>query len=694
MPRRTRETSNSVKPNLSSLEAIAYQSVAKAGYQHPRRARKPHQKDSNIVAWSEAVNSIKSSDPELHRGILQDIGRNGSDEGGSAIDQPLTSANQDVSDSRLSPQVPLLDRTTCSQHDNARVLSPSSRSSGSAYDTEDRSEQSPHSDRLNGLDGDANQAVRATESRTLQGVHSGGPPQIPGPLVETHDTKPFLCMEPDCAHVDERGFFTQSDLVEHVKLSHPTNEALHRLRGRVDSYLLRQRGEFKPLFMPHVEITDGDGPVVKQKDTDSISLARVNNTYPSSPKGRFSPGSDHVGSLDLPGMSGTTIPTPITDVPSLAASHTSNIITRPANTATIQEATTPHTLSENQQESLDIDGLIADEFGIGQVPSPSPSPEEHTGTENTEEMEVHGPLPKDMVSSPPGQRSTARPKTSLPSSIPNSQSSAGDELPSSISRSSRRWRGTPDDPIRNDIARSGDTRDHASPSKISTPSILPPRIVHPILTPQNVNTPAGKRPRKPVTPINYDSEEMDELSLASDGFVLLSSRPRTTKTPLDASLPIKPEDSPVPSRTMSGTPSRKRRLDLIEGSDEVDELMGDEPEFSLSITRPVARSRPQVRDEPAEPSMGRSFSKRSKLKFKSTLQNDWEPSNKDMSPSERRPPKDRSSRGNGTRVQARLLGSSPTGHTDREPNVRDEIADSEPDSSMVLSSSARAIGFQ
>lgn len=99
-------------------------------------------------------------------------------------------------------------------------------------------------------------------------------------------------------------------------------------------------------------------------------------------------------------------------------------------------------------------------------------------------------------------------------------------------------------------------------------------VAPPLITPL-----AKKRLQKPIHRDDLDTEDLDELSLGADDFVLISSRPRSRPQPMiESHAHVKREHDIIPS---SELPIRKRRSSALD-SDEIDELATDEPQCGRS----------------------------------------------------------------------------------------------------------------
>lgn len=110
------------------------------------------------------------------------------------------------------------------------------------------------------------------------------------------------------------------------------------------------------------------------------------------------------------------------------------------------------------------------------------------------------------------------------------------------------------------------------------PSALPDKGPSPP-SKQPFTTPAPRaKPRKSMLRDVLDSEDFDELSLAEDGFILLSSRPRSATLPKSA-LPIRMKREKPENQDGGAASSKKRSFDKVP-DDEIDELGEDGPTVS------------------------------------------------------------------------------------------------------------------
>lgn len=146
-------------------------------------------------------------------------------------------------------------------------------------------------------------------------------------LLRDHHTTPFPCGEDDCLQKGERGYFTQNDLVKHVKAAHPDVEALDRLRGRVDSTLLGEDNERVCIDLTR-ESPESERKVSIEKEFDFLRTSNLpsNSTILSS-----SPGPDRTVTPVTFGdrlAGGASNSTPLTSFSSLAVNRSSVTVQR------------------------------------------------------------------------------------------------------------------------------------------------------------------------------------------------------------------------------------------------------------------------------------------------------------------------------------------------------------------------------
>jgi hypothetical protein len=169
----------------------------------------------------------------------------------------------------------------------------------------------------------------------------------------------------------------------------------------------------------------------------------------------------------------------------------------------------------------------------------------------------------------------------LQASIPDSQSSLGDRPSSSRQPDFTGYALTQ---ARIPQQNFHQERVNQSGSRYTAASLMPPpsKPQKPIEQPRPV-TPSKKRmPRKSTTSNIFDMDDADELSLGSEGFVLLSARTKAMKTPLELPIHIKREDTVDIPEVQPSTTTRKRKLQDFQADEDLDELMVEGPDFSVS----------------------------------------------------------------------------------------------------------------
>jgi hypothetical protein len=213
-----------------------------------------------------------------------------------------------------------------------------------------------------------------------------------------------------------------------------------------------------------------------------------------------------------------------------------------------------------------------------------------------EEMEImHGRHHRELVSPPITQNTSPRLRRSLQASIPDSQSSIGDRPSTSRQPEFTGYTITqammPQQTF--DQEKVNGSGSQSTPSYLMPPPSKPQK---PIQQPQPVTPSKERKSRKSATSNIFDMDDADELSLGSEGFVLLSARTKTTKTPLELPVHIKREGTVDIMDVRPSTVTRKRKLQDFQESDELDELIADEPDFSVSKLGPSSKA-PNIKAE-------------------------------------------------------------------------------------------------
>jgi hypothetical protein len=255
--------------------------------ERPSRIRKPAQRDSRIISWSEAVDTIQSLDPVLHAEMLKDTrmmkASNLSFDYSGSMSNPTKSfsANEPRVNQSARGHQPINSGRTFHE-----FVEPENHPDYTAVEASPPPEETkvrapcPHADcrpydtiryRLQRLD---------NEDLSEMCLH----------LFRVHHTTPFPCGELGCKRKGEDGFFMQADLVKHVRLEHPNAGALQRLRGRVDPELL-DRNSGPPKSIGSVALNDR--PVSRARDSDFMSPSKRNDRRITASSRPFSSSSDH-----------------------------------------------------------------------------------------------------------------------------------------------------------------------------------------------------------------------------------------------------------------------------------------------------------------------------------------------------------------------------------------------------------------
>jgi hypothetical protein len=286
--------------------------------ERPSRMRKPAQRDSRIISWSEAVDTIQSLDPVLPAGMLEDTRRMKASN--LSFDYQGSTSNPRKSFSVNLPRV----------NESADGYQP--RNFGRTFSDFVEPESHPDSMAVEASPSPEETKVRApcphadcrpygTIMYRLQRLDNEDLSEMCLHLFRVHHTTPFPCGELVCKRKGEDGFFMQVDLVKHVRLEHPNAGALQRLRGRVDSELL-DRSSRPPKNMSSIPLNDR--PVSRARDSDFMSPSKQNDRRITSSSRPFSSSSDHDHTpRGTTSMVGPSASTPMTSVSSLKVNHSS-----------------------------------------------------------------------------------------------------------------------------------------------------------------------------------------------------------------------------------------------------------------------------------------------------------------------------------------------------------------------------------
>jgi len=623
------------------LEETVKRPVQVSNYQRPVRVRKPAQRDSRILSWSEAVDTIKSLDPELHAGMRDDAKLN-LDEGSLAFDRHgSSSAHRRVSDNmqNIRPNYP----------EHQSLQQPRRRFSDIPITVRHEESQPVYSTKVNRSDEQEDSITSApcphvdcrpytTKFYRLKRMADEEQSQMSLHLLSVHQTTPFPCGEIGCPHKDEHGYFMQTELVRHVKSAHPNKSALNRLRGRVDSHLLGKNNE--PLQFS--SITPGPSNLSQPRDSDFMYLQRPPSNRITSSTRPFSRSSDLDRTLTPRGTTAASTHTPMTSVSSLVVNHPSAKVSSVAGMDSSHERSSmPQEYMHSGYSGDDIasnrrdyssaiiqsnvdeqqmqwhNDVSPDLGATGRDGSERLSPASHARLDaeangvrdfvqtyvssEDEEMELlHGRHHRELVSPPITQNSSPRLRRSLQaSSIPDSQSSMG-ERPSS----SRQPEFTGYAIAQARIPQQYLNQEKVNPSgaQPTTASLMPPpRKPQKLAGQPRPATPSRKpKSQKSATSNVFDMNDADELSLGSEGFVLLSARARTARPSVELPIHIKREDTVDIPETRPSVGARKRKLQDFQECDELDELVADEPNYSVSKLGPSSKA-PKIKVEDAVP---------------------------------------------------------------------------------------------
>ncbi|CAG8975297.1 hypothetical protein HYALB_00008081 [Hymenoscyphus albidus] len=603
--------------------------------QYAEKPRQPTQQDSRVITWSRAIDATKTPVPEGHTEDLPDarqaIGsilgkrRYSQSEIKSSytrhIDQrPCDSgqsmfsshSNRVINDYQIpdQPQRQFIDLTeTPSEKDDGLILPPMIHEKppiGTA--------PCPHKD-CKSYPSRFYQLDRTIEEDSSEmAVH----------LFEDHRTTAFPCGELNCPYVGENGYFTQFELVEHVKSAHPNSAALRRLEGRVSSTLL---AGVKPVDA-HIRsswINPGDTEVAtthQESHYESPKMAQKSRVSSSSQLP--SSGSDMDRTLTPRGTAGTSMYTPTTSVSSLIVNHPSahsdpgEGLNQDRSSLPVVQTTENHHIEATPSTSKGFSSIreptiVEDELPTRKffkeqdqnihLPDAQQSFSSTAGILGSDDADSVGTdrthLAQYVQSPVVDQSSPLRPRTSLRSSIPDSQGSAA------VVQLSREP-VLPENATPQNNAKETTSLPRKSPSTVDTPAIpkvapatrpQPPRAER-SLPKQTFKTPARKgRNIHPGSAVEGD----DELNLTADGFLLLASKSRSRPLPLETPEKVKREETAdiidVNPKSSVSAKRTKRKLNQILDDDDIDELTADSPMHCISSIGSSARKQVKVKTE-------------------------------------------------------------------------------------------------
>jgi hypothetical protein len=594
------------------------------------------------------VATIESVDPDLHAGLLQDVQGFRSDasfgfrkprplsqEPGSGVSYDKAGSRQNENRRNSTKgQSKLIGRPKESSEEEEEEEEDELALYNFAFQGERAEAPCPHAD------------CRSLPSRTYRLGRYEDEDLSPMclHLLRVHQTTPFPCAEFNCDRKGDRGYFMQEDLVRHVKQSHPYATALHRLRGRVDSVFLNQEFHLKRPIQSK-EAPRPCTPGAQTRDSDFMTPQRhVSNRVQSKsqPRSSSSPqdrtltprGSAVLNRINSAGASSLIVnPSSGTDIGTQSRVHFQDIQydsdVQILDSDPFLNTTTP--LAERKRYQCPL----GDSTRCEKVFATSAAASVHSRIHNSNKVSYtyatcdqtasasHADIAEHLNTHETQAskacallETAAEPPQQLPPlTIPNSQSSSSEIvsiaatlIPGCNDATAKKAISGPlphntiDDPSYQFSDEDLDLPppvQKTRPSPPKSPQAELPRTVmkSPIMpnvssliasrSPPNKQflTPSTKaKPRKSLLHKISGSEELDELSLGTDDFVLLSSRPRTGFRPNSESQSrVKREESTLPNGDVQ--PTRKRKFSMVEALDELDELCTEL--HSLSRTSPL-----------------------------------------------------------------------------------------------------------
>lgn len=616
--------------------------VSAVGVQRPTRIRKPAERDPNIISWSDAVPILESGDPYQHAALLRDARRTDGD-ASFRFDHP-TPASSNVPETHLSQKDPLSNHRLHQYLDiskSARQLrNPEERRADGKLAPYHPSSFIKTAERLPCPHARCQNYSSATY-RTQRYYNEELSP-LSLHLLHVHHTTPYPCSESNCERTGDKGFFMQIELVMHVKQAHPYPTALSRLRGRVDPELLDRNFDSRRPFPP-ID-TQRPYMQGAPRDSDFLfaemgTLTSINQQPPSTPDPdrTLTPGEAQrqAGKSWPDGSSLRVNPSPATgrEVQPIyieeddADSDVQILDANPfldQNTCTEPEKVYPCPFKnplgcEKGFNTASSAALHAKFHSSEKAQCSYPKCQEGISTTEPDLMKTHLEWHEQQLS-----RSLAQgaPEPYLQplmhSSIPDSQDSHVEWTSSVPVPISSIKHVSTKKPIalplpRNTVDPSyefSDDEDLVQPAATIVPVVMSDKVAEfvnkegPAPVPSPAKTPrlfkmqkssthlsTSTSPHFPTTPIKQkppnsmlrgvmDAEDLDELSLATNDFVLISSRPRSGTRPMTGSkVRVKREDIKV--QASSDVSGRKRTFSTFD-SEELDELAPDEPRSGRS----------------------------------------------------------------------------------------------------------------
>jgi hypothetical protein len=288
--------------------------------ERPSRIRKPAQRDSRIISWSEAVDTIQSLDPVLHAEMLEDNKRMKAQH--RSFDYTGTVSNPGKGFSVNRPRISE-SANEYQPNNSGRTLNDLAEPESLPESMAVEASPTPDETKVRAPCPHADCALYGTIMYRLQRLDNEDLSEMCLHLFRVHHTTPFPCGELGCKRKGEDGFFMQADLVKHVGTEHPNAGAFQRLRGRVDSELLDRNSRPLKNMSTVVQI---DSPANRARDSDFMSTSKRNDARITSNSRPFSSSSDHERTRrGTTGILGASTSTPMTSVSSLKANRSSGV---------------------------------------------------------------------------------------------------------------------------------------------------------------------------------------------------------------------------------------------------------------------------------------------------------------------------------------------------------------------------------
>ena len=627
---------------LNFTDSVRFQRPQPLRYQRPMRARKPAQRDSNIISWSEAVDTIESLDPVLHAGILEDVRNSG--QLPETFRRPISSSNsagqyqssQDGEQLEQCPSVGNISRSSepriHNKPESIENLLPQhsqvpSLNFEKGRETASRTAPCPHTDC----------GPYPEVLYRLERIHEEEQSQMCLHLLRVHRTTPFPCGEIGCERTGVRGYFFQADLVWHVKIAHPYIAALHRLRGRVDSDLLAQSYnhtksrssiEAHRNSTPECPPTDSDfmtprSPNIRQiQSCSQLVTSSPNLDQTMTPRGsssRFEAASTEKTSVSSFTLNHSAAPANVAreskEFPQIFL-ISDELVDRAGASVNVRNGKNGNNNEKKHpsplMESMEIEKTIPPTSPAqlckgthdGRAQRREPGLELTPRQSHVANVEPHLGDRNEILNSSVPTNSSLQKSKSPNRSIPNSQSSqevipSSPPLPLPRPNSSSRAVRVSAHLERNTIDPSYEFSDEEvvldpvvmKPSPLSTQ--LPRGTPRPVSRMQSTSPAIEKKLQKSFYQ-TLDSEDFDELSLGCEDFVLISSHSKVTdRAPSSSQKRIKHEPVETPRRIPAAT-SQKRILGMAQDMDDLDEL-GAQQWLEFALLSSSSKSQSQIK---------------------------------------------------------------------------------------------------